>query len=415
MPVSAEEVLYRRNIRSDKDTNSTKNSIRRKNSITIKKPTLDYCTPISTPFQRRLQTFAVAWHTSSFVLGTVFSLFVISKPRLWVFVIPYMIYFFIDRSPANGGVVERYSLWFRSLPFWKAYCDYFPITLDKTCDLPPTFTKKIGNDPAKKETKRLRIKLWPTKYYLNFEKKASAMDNMEATGPRYIFGYHPHGIGALGAFGAIGTEGRDWSQKFPGIPVSLMTLVTQFHIPFYRDYLLALGVTSVSKKNSLKTLNKNQSICIVVGGARESLLSSMGSTEIILNKRKGFIKLAIETGNTSLVPVFAFGETNCYNILRTDDDSWLRKFQLWFKENCGFTIPIFYARGIFNYDFGLLPFRTPLNVIVGKPIYVKEKIENPPTEVVDHYHNLYIEELKRLYYANNEKYGFGDEDLEIVG
>ena len=377
------------------------------------KPQLEFCCPLATPFERRLQTLAVAWHTSSFVVFSIFALFAISTPALWFFVIPYMIYFFFDRSPATGDVVNRYSLQFRSLSVWRWYCDYFPITLIKTADLKPTFTlskNKNNND------KVFKIRLWPTKYSINL-KSYSTVDyrDQECTGPKYLFGYHPHGIGALGAFGAFATEGCNYSKIFPGIPISLMTLVTQFHIPFYRDYLLALGISSVSRKNALRTLSKNQSICIVVGGARESLLSSTNGTQLILNKRKGFIKLAIQTGNTNLVPVFAFGEVNCYNVLNTEEDSTLGKMQLWFKENFGFTIPIFYARGLFNYDFGLLPFRAPINVVVGRPIYVEKQIVNPPDDVVNHFHDLYIKELKRLYYENRNKYGVTDAEFKIVG
>ncbi|CCF55821.1 hypothetical protein KAFR_0A03860 [Kazachstania africana CBS 2517] len=363
---------------SSSSTSSTTNiSINDEND----EPTLDHCTPVTTPLKRRLQTLIVACHLTSFVLFSIFVLFIISAPIFWGMLIPYLIYFTFDRSPANGNVVKRYSLWFRSLPIWKYYISYFPITLAKTCDLKPTFNKDTG----------------------------------KAEGPRYIFGYHPHGIAALGAFGAFATEALGWNEKFPGIPVCLMTLVTQFIIPFYRDYLLALGITSVSRKNSLKVLSNNYSICIVVGGARESLLSSSDSTELILNKRRGFVKLALETGNVSLVPVFAFGEDKCYKILRTPDNSVLRKVQFWVKENFGFTIPLFYARGLFNYDFGLLPFRHPIHVVTGKPIYVEEKIEHPSDEIIDHYHSLYIEELKNLYYENREKYHAGNTELKIVG
>ncbi|CAI4052033.1 diacylglycerol O-acyltransferase SKDI_15G3840 [Saccharomyces kudriavzevii IFO 1802] len=377
------------------------------------KPQLESCCPLATPFERRLQTLAVAWHTSSFVLFSIFALFAVSTPALWVFVIPYMIYFFYDRSPATGDVVNRYSLQFRSLPVWRWYCDYFPITLIKTVGLKPTFTlskNKISNERVYK------IRLWPTKYSINL-KNNSTIDyrGQECTGPTYLFGYHPHGIGALGAFGAFATEGCNYSKTFPGIPISLMTLVTQFHIPLYRDYLLALGISSVSRKNALKTLSKNQSICIVVGGARESLLGSTNGPQLILNKRKGFIKLAIQTGNINLVPVFAFGEVNCYNVVSAKKDSILSKMQLWFKENFGFTIPIFYARGLFNYDFGLLPFRAPINVVVGRPIYVEKQIEDPPDDVVNYFHDLYTEELERLYYENREKYGVSDAELTIVG
>ncbi|SMN20207.1 similar to Saccharomyces cerevisiae YOR245C DGA1 Diacylglycerol acyltransferase [Maudiozyma saulgeensis] len=393
-------------------------------------PTLDSCCSIATPMHRRMQTVAVAWHCSSFVIFTLFNLFLLSSPFCWLLIIPYLIYFFNDRSPANGNVVNRYSLWFRSLYIWDLYCEYFPISLIKSADLKPTFTWEPQEVTNESETTSqieniknngLKIRIWPSNYHINIKRRLQNNDSqtpkleLKATGPRYIFGYHPHGIGALGAFGAFGTEGCHWTKKFPGIPISLMTLVTQFHIPLYRDYLLALGITSVSRKNALKVLQNNQSICIVVGGARESLLTEPNKVELILNKRKGFIKLALETGNVGLVPTFVFGENNTYQIFRSRENSWLRNFQLWIKANFGFTIPIFYARGLFNYDFGLLPFRAPLTVITGRPIYIKEKINNPPEDIVNHYHELYIEELKRIYCENKDQYNMSDVDFNIVG
>ncbi|CCE62766.1 hypothetical protein TPHA_0D01250 [Tetrapisispora phaffii CBS 4417] len=334
---------------------------------------------INTPLQRRLQTLACAWHITSMGMFSVLFLLLIAFPRFWIVIIPYMVYYMFDRSPADGNVVKRYSPFFRSLLLWKYYCNYFPISLHKTVDLEPTFN-----------------------------------ENGERVGPKYIFGYHPHGIGALGAFGAFATEGCNYSSLFPGIPISLMTLVTQFHIPIYRDYLMALGITSVSRKNALKVLGNDQSICIVIGGAMESLLCQVNKVDLVIKKRKGFVKLAITSGNTHLVPVFSFGETNSYKIIQTKDGSFLRNIQLWIKETFSFTIPFFYARGVFNYDFGLLPFRTPMNIVVGKPIIIKEFTTDPSNEMVDYYHDLYVEELKKIYYDNKDKYGFKNVELNLA-
>ncbi|KAL3232671.1 Diacylglycerol O-acyltransferase 1 [Nakaseomyces bracarensis] len=382
----------------------------------LKKPRLSNCCSLSTPMENRLQTLAVAWHISSFVLFSIISLFIFSNPFTWIVVIPYLIYFFTDRTAGNGGVVYRYSPWVRSLRIWKYYAEYFPVRLTKTVDLEPTFTPCSEDQEDKKIQEYYKLRLWPTQIRINtFKKNAIYSHGYKRTGPKYIFGYHPHGIGALGSFGAFGTEGCDFSKKFPGIPISLLTLVNQFHIPFYRDYLLSVGISSVSRKNALKVLGNDQSICIVVGGARESLISIPGTSGLILNKRKGFIKLALQAGNVSLVPVYTFGENDCYNILSTNETSIIRRIQLWVKENFGFTIPIFYARGLFNYDFGLLPFRAPLNVVVGKPIHVKEQQDEPDPKLVDYYHELYIEELKKVYMDHRDDYGYGGVDFEIVG
>ena len=68
-----------------------------------------------------------------------------------------------------------------------------------------------------------------------------------------------------------------------------------------------------------------------------------------------------------------------------------------------FTTPVFYGRGIFNYNFGLLPFRRPIYTVVGKPIEIPF-IENPTKEEIIKYHDIYIEELTKLFDEHKEKY-----------
>lgn len=367
--------------------------------------------PFHIPIQRRLQTLVVAWHTTAFLYFLVITLFMIANPFLWWIVLPYILYYFIDKTSVNGNVTKRYSKMFRSLALWKYYSNYFPIKLYKMIDLEPTFTAVEDNNEDGYSGNSFR--LWPFGYVIRFRLKRLKKKTV-VTGPRYIFGYHPHGIAALGVFGAIATEGCGWSDLFPGIPVCVCTLTSQFQIPLYRDYLLSFGCTSVSKKNVMKVLDQDYSVAIVIGGAQESLLSKFGSAELILEKRKGFIKLALETGKVSLVPIYAFGETDCFNTLYAGKDTYLRRIQMWVKKNYGFTVPIFFARGIFNYDFGLLPFRTPLNVVVGNPIYVGPKRSNPSILEINHYHSLYVSELKRIFDTYKARFGYGEKELVCV-
>lgn len=228
-------------------------------------------------------------------------------------------------------------------------------------------------------------------------------DHYERTGKQYIFGYHPHGIIGMGAMGAIATEGASWSKMFPGIRVSLLTLINQFQVPLYREYLLSLGLASVSRRSCIALLNKGQSICIVLGGAQESLGARPGTMDLILEKRKGFVKLAMTVGNTSLVPVLGFGENDLYDQVQNDPSSTLFRLQTFLKNKIGFTLPLMHARGIFNYDFGIIPYRRPINIVVGHPIEVP-KIEKPTEAQVLHYHGLYVEALFALFDAHKEKF-----------
>ena len=138
-----------------------------------------------------------------------------------------------------------------------------------------------------------------------------------------------------------------------------------------------------------------RAITIVVGGARESLDAQPYSLRLVLKRRKGFVKMAIRTG-ADLVPVLAFGENDLYDQFQADSHPKIHKFQLLVKKLLGFTIPLFHARGVFNYDVGLMPYRRPLHIVVGRPVMVAQAA-NPKQEDIDRVHEEYVTELERLW------------------
>ena len=80
-----------------------------------------------------------------------------------------------------------------------------------------------------------------------------------------------------------------FSAAFPWIRHHLLTLATNFQMPFYRDILLALGVCSVSKQSCSNILKggPGSAITIVVGGAAESLSAHPGTADLTLRRRSG--------------------------------------------------------------------------------------------------------------------------------
>ncbi|KDQ11945.1 hypothetical protein BOTBODRAFT_432646 [Botryobasidium botryosum FD-172 SS1] len=244
--------------------------------------------------------------------------------------------------------------------FWKLFADYYPASLKKEADLPP-------DRP-------------------------------------YIFGYHPHGIIGMGAMATFATEGTGFSKHFPGISPHLLTLASNFNTPIYRDVILHLGICSVSKESCTNILKKGpgSAICIVVGGAAESLSAHPGTADLTLRKRLGFIKLAIQHG-AGLVPVFSFGENDIWNQLSNEKGTTLYKIQKKFQSAFGFTLPIFHGRSLFTYNFGLLPYRRPIVSVIGRPINV-EKRENPTKEQLEEVQKLYIEELMRIWNEYKDVY-----------
>jgi 1-acyl-sn-glycerol-3-phosphate acyltransferase len=185
-----------------------------------------------------------------------------------------------------------------------------------------------------------------------------------------------------------------------------------------------MGLASVSRESCENILTKGgadgegmgRAITIVIGGARESLNASPGSLRLVLKRRKGFIKLAIRTG-ADLVPVLAFGENDLYEQVHSDSHPIIHKFQMLVKRTLGFTIPLFHARGVFNYDVGLMPYRRPLNILVGRPIQVvqqqdRNKIDD---DYINNLHAKYVTELETLWEEYRDIYAKDRvSDIEIV-
>ncbi|KAI2814839.1 hypothetical protein CBS63078_10515 [Aspergillus niger] len=220
------------------------------------------------------------------------------------------------------------------------------------------------------------------------------------------------------------TEALGFAGLFPGITNTLLTLDSNFRIPFYREYALAMGIASVSRESCENLLSKGgidgegmgRAVTIVIGGARESLDALPHTLRLVLKRRKGFIKLAIHTG-ADLVPVLAFGENDLYEQVRSENHPVIHKLQMLVKHTLGFTIPLFHARGVFNYDVGLMPYRRPLNIVVGRPIHVvqqrdREKIDD---DYINHLHSLYVQELERIWEEWKDKYARDrTSEIEIV-
>jgi len=167
--------------------------------------------PMNVPLKRRLQTLLVLFHTLVLALSISTFFFLCAIPIFWPFMIPYLIYTLTSKASTSGELSRR-SEFFRSMPIWSLFASYFPARLHRTEELPPT--------------------------------------------RKYIFGYHPHGIISHGAFAAFSTEALGFSQLFPGIKNSLLTLDSNFRIPIYREYALAMGLASVSRESCENILSK---------------------------------------------------------------------------------------------------------------------------------------------------------------
>lgn len=64
-----------------------------------------------------------------------------------------------------------------------------------------------------------------------------------------------------------------------------------------------------------------------------------------------------------LVPVFSFGENEVFDQVENPRGTWLRWLQERLQSIMGISLPLFHARGIFQYSFGLMPYRKSINTV----------------------------------------------------
>ena len=60
-----------------------------------------------------------------------------------------------------------------------------------------------------------------------------------------------------------------------------------------------------------------------------------------------------------------------------------------------------------------MPYRRPLNVVVGRPIKVWQQ-GKPEDKYVDEVHGLYVEELRRVWEEWRGEFSPGTEEMEII-
>lgn len=167
--------------------------------------------PLNVPLQRRLQTLVVLFHSTCIAMTVSLFFFLCAIPIFWPLLIIYMIWVMSSDAATSGNLNYR-SDRLRSSKIWSLFGSYFPARLHRSQELPAT--------------------------------------------RKYIFGYHPHGIISHGAWAAFATEALGFSQLFPGITNTLLTLDSNFRIPLYRDYILAMGMGSVSRESCENLLSK---------------------------------------------------------------------------------------------------------------------------------------------------------------
>ncbi|XP_045494257.1 2-acylglycerol O-acyltransferase 2-like [Colias croceus] len=329
--------------------------------------------PLNVPLSRRLQTLAATGWICLVLFSEALAVLLFIKllySSYWYLALLYAVWMLNDIDICHRG--GRTIQWVRNWTWWRYYRDYFPIKLVKTTDLDPS--------------------------------------------NNYLFACFPHGVVCSGAFGAFATNALDFYKVFPGLSCHMITLAGHFLVPFFRELLLAFGTCASSQESLLYLLDKKRHqgncVCLIVGGAAEALDSHPGEYKVILNRRKGFIRIAMRSG-APLVPVFSFGETDVFRPPNNPQDSYLRRFQERVRKLTGISPMFPIGRGLFQYSYGVLPLRSPITTVVGKPLAVPRNLD-PTDEEVDALHAEFTKRLIELFETEKPKYLKNHENISLI-
>nr|XP_046237447.1 2-acylglycerol O-acyltransferase 1 isoform X2 [Scatophagus argus] len=191
-----------------------------------------------------------------------------------------------------------------------------------------------------------------------------------------------------------------------------LTLVKTVDLDPKKNYIFGFhphGLVSSSKSSLSYLVSRPEGgniAVIAVGGAPEALDARPGALTLQVRNRKGFIKLALKHG-AQLVPVFSFGENELFDQMENPTGSPLRKLQNRLQSIMGVAMPLFHARGVFQYSFGLMPYRKPIHTIVGKPIAVIQT-PSPSSEDIKSLHKVYLQSLTELFEQHKHTYGLSE-------
>jgi 2-acylglycerol O-acyltransferase 2 len=221
--------------------------------------------------------------------------------------------------------------------------------------------------------------------------------------PQFVFGVFPHGSNADYR---ILMDGMLY-DTFPKLAPNIRTLAATvlFRIPLIREFALWTSCIDASRAVADRALTAGRSILVMPGGEAEQIRTVYAREKVYLQRRKGFIKIALRHG-VPVVPVYVFGVSDYYHT-----SSFCYGLRLWLVKNMGICIPL--AFGL--YGSMMCPLAVETTIVFGKPLHFTVKEVGAPSdkEVADA-HQQFCDALRELFDEHKKSLGYGDRQLEIM-
>lgn len=178
--------------------------------------------------------------------------------------------------------------------------------------------------------------------------------------PTCIFIWNPHGLISISSV-LFNTQLCSHPNYRPN---HLVALPFYKYIPVVSDISHYLGLVASDYGTIKKTVQKNESVSIMLGGVREMNLADPRAMKLYIKNRTGIFKIAAETG-VPLVPVITYGE----NELFPRSDNWaVEAGNAWLHSYLGLSLPIPSWTSLLHwFELSYRPLKS-INTYVGEPI-----------------------------------------------
>lgn len=204
----------------------------------------------------------------------------------------------------------------------------------------------------------------------------------------------PHGALPVSQL-ILGAPAFRLDHRLKRLNMRLCAASVLFYIPLVREFLLLFGARDASKRTLMSLLAKGNTVAICPGGNYEMASSSHTHEAIYLQKRLGFIRLAMATGRP-IRPIYCFGENQLFVT-----SSFLLPFRRWVAQRLRVGFPIYFGR--FYLPYGP-PLPTKTTLIVGDAVSVGDVNATPTEAEVEAVCERYLDEISRIWATNARAY-----------
>jgi 1-acyl-sn-glycerol-3-phosphate acyltransferase len=158
-----------------------------------------------------------------------------------------------------------------------------------------------------------------------------------------------------------------------------------FKVPGIGPLMESLGSREGTNENALELLRHGEIMVVAPGGMREALRPSREKYKVMWARRKGFVRLSVESG-APIVLAACPAADDLYDVAPSHVTAWAYKT---------LKIPLFFAKGL-----GMSPIPKPVTLThyVSEPLYPPEKV--PDSEemkrLVNQFHAKVIQRMDQL-------------------